>query len=115
MNKLGQWIKRIFVKVLKAFFWSGGNPVVAEVEAVKEVATIVVEEVTHHDTQGEGVQKAQAKVSEVPRGNAQSVHPLPASGQAVEGSTPTPSEPVKPGPTTFDKPVDQVYGKNRKH
>jgi hypothetical protein len=113
MSKFTEWLKRILGKVISAFFWSGGNPVVAEIAAVKEVAVIAVEEVTHHETAREGVQAAEQK------------RPVAASSDATVGpevSAPRHENPqgerlpdVLPGPTTFDKPVDQVYGKNRKH
>jgi hypothetical protein len=104
MEKLSVWVGRILKAMLRAFLGSWGNPVVAEVAAVTEVAAIAVEEVQHG---GESKPEAQSPAQQTEKRaseNTDAAIPIP-----VEQAT------VKPGPTVFDKPVDSTYGKNRKH
>lgn len=105
MERIFKWIKRILESALLGFARSWGNPTAAGIEAVKEVAEIAVEEIVNHEEAPQGVSKIDKK-GEIPS------LVIPGSPSAIPPSGPTTPPAIA---EHFDKPVDKVYGKNRKH
>jgi len=104
MNKLMEWLKRVLGAAFRGFISSWGNPVGGEIAAVGEIGKIAVEEIQHHEA-GTQTSEASGETRETPvSDNSENDRPIPM-GEAK----------VIPGPTTFDKPVDETYGRNRKH
>lgn len=95
-----EWLKRIIGAAIRGFIASWGNPVGGEVAAVEEVGKIAVEEITNHEKAQTTPVESQTAVPE----NQTNDRPISLG-----------EDTVVPGPTTFDKPVDESYGKNRKH